>query len=63
MSQQVELSLVREDDYVDPTGDEIVSRIELIDRELAGHDAVFSIIAKVEVKDKHEVDHRPVGRL
>ena len=60
MSQRVDLSLVREDDYLDPTGGDIVCRVEVIDRELTGHDAVFSVIAEVEVRDSRAVNDQRV---
>ena len=53
--------MVYEDDYLGSTSGDIVCRVEVIDSGLIGHDAVFSIIAKVEVHDKRPVnDQRTV---
>ena len=56
MSGRVNISLVHEADYLGPTAGDIVCRIEVIDTALTGHDAEFSIIAKVEVKDSRGVN-------
>jgi len=56
MSQRADLSLVREDNYLDPTGGDIMCRVEVIDTALIGNDAVFSIIAEVEVQDERGVN-------
>ena len=55
MSQQVDISLVRDDNYLEPTAGDIVCRVEVIDSGLIGRDAVISVIAKVEVQDKRAV--------
>jgi hypothetical protein len=56
MSERVDISLVHEADYFGPTAGDIVCQIEVVDTTLIGHDAEFSIIAKVEVKDRRGVD-------
>jgi len=60
MSQRVDISLVHEADYLGPTAGDIVCQIEVIDTALTGHDAEFSIISVVEVKDSRAVNAQRV---
>lgn len=63
MSERVDVSLVRDDNILGSTGGDIVCRVNVIDSELVGRDAVLSIIAKVEVQDKRPVnDQRTLHR-
>jgi hypothetical protein len=61
MSKKVEISLVRDDNYLDSTGGDIVCRVEVVDTALIGREAVISIIAKVELQRFGEL--RYVARL
>jgi len=63
MSERVDVSLVRDDNFLDATDGDILCRVEVIDSELVGHDAVLSIVAKVKVNDDRPVnDQRTLYR-
>jgi hypothetical protein len=56
MSNQVNISLVHDDDFLASRAGDIVCRVEVLDSKLIGHDAVISIIAKIEVHDRRAVN-------